>query len=483
MIRKNIFTRIHPALLPVAGIFLFSILIIGCDLVDPTEVENPEVTDESLVGELRSTQAALQGTRFRFSAYIANAAYFTDVVSDNYDNVATFISPDADNPRAMRPSDLTLNGFDSIYHQGQRLRAQATFGIEEVAPNDPSPAVTPPMVAEMRFLRAMANLIQAENFSYVPVEENGPALPADELIVLAVDELNDVLDDAATPANIRTAAQYALARAYRLQGDQANAVSAANAALGMDDEFVFVAEYDTDNLTNTGYVFAVQRALNDIQPLPRLDYLDPKYTRMNSPIPVLKAEEAHLILAEAAIADGSWGTARDYMKSAADLALSDAGVRSVVNFTDNDPRSGRPNSSDLLVQADPDSDNREGLILPRGGNTVTIHTVSNTSVRDEHIDDLAETREDFLWMLNLLRQEIFFFEGRRMSDLGIRLPLTQREIETNETLSAGDPGSEPVVPDYIPAGTGLDAFQVDNGIVTIQYDMNRVLAENNVSAF
>jgi tetratricopeptide (TPR) repeat protein len=483
MITKNNFMRMYPVLLPAAAILLLSILLISCDLVDPTEVENPEVTDESLIGEVRSTQAALQGTRFRFSAFIANAAYFTDVVSDNYDNVATFISPDADNPRAMRSSDLTLNGFNSIYHQGQRLRAQATFGIEEVAPNDPSPGVTPPMIAEMRFLRAMGNLIQAENFSYVPVEENGPALPADDLVGLAIDELNAVLNDAAAPSNIRTAAQYALARAYRLQGDQASAVSAANAALGIDDEYVFLAQYDTDNLTNTGYVFAVQRALNDIQPLPRLDYLDPKYTRMNSPIPVLKSEEAYLILAEAAIAGGNYTSARNYMKAAVNLAMSEAGLRSVVNFTDSDPRSGRPNSADLQVRADANSDAREGLILPRAGNTIEVHTVSNTSIRDEYIDNLADTREEFLRMLYLLRQEIFFFEGRRMSDLGIRLPITLREIETNQTLAAGNPGTTPVVPDYIPMGTGLDAFQVEDGIVTIQYDMNRILAQNNVSAF
>ncbi len=483
MISKNILMKTHPIMLTFAGAMLLSILLVSCDLIDPTDVENPEVTDESLIGEVRSTRAALQGTRFRFSAFIAHTAYFTDVISDNYDNVATFISPDADNPRAMRSSDLTLNGFNSTYHQGQRLRAQATFGIEEVAPNDPSPAVTPPMVAEMRFLRAMGNLIQAENFSFVPVVENGSAMPANSLIDLAINELTDVVNAAATPGNIRIAAQFALARAYRLQGDQGSAVAVANAALALNDEFIFFAEYDTDNLTNTGFVFAVQRALNDIQPLPRLDYLDPKYTRMNSPIPVLKAEEAHLILAEAAIADANYNSAREYMKDAIGLAVSEAGDRSVVNFTDSDPRSGRPNSDTLLVRADANSDAREGLIIPRAGNTIEVHTVSNTSIRDEHIDDLADTREEFLRMLYLLRQEIFFFEGRRMSDLGIRLPITLREIETNETLTAGDQGTAPVVPDYIPMGTGLDTFQIDNGVVTILYDMNRILAQNNVSAF
>jgi hypothetical protein len=85
--------------------------------------------------------------------------------------------------------------------------------------------------------------------------------------------------------------------------------------------------------------------------------------------------------------------------------------------------------------------------------------------------------------LYLARQEIFFFEGRRMSDLGIRLPVMQREIETNSQINPGDPATIVQVPAYIPADDGLDSFSVSGNNTIIAVDMNQVLADNRVSPF
>lgn len=460
---------------------LIVVLLSGCELVDPTEVRNPQVTDESLIGQPGSMAAALQGIRNQFTNAVENIAYFTDVVSDNYDNVATFISPNADNPRAITYSDLTLPG---VYQPPQYLRALATFAINEIAPKDPDVAGTPARVAEAKFYRGMATLLLGENWSYAPLAPNAPASSSNDIIDAAIADLSAVLADAATPSAIRTAAQFALARAYHARGNKTQAVAAANAALALSNTYVFTAQFDAQTNTNLAWTFAVQRALNDIQPLPRLDYLDPKYTDANgiSPIAVLKAEEMYLILAEAAISDNNLAEAKTQMKNAITLATGTAGGRTTVNFRDTDPRAARPNADTVLVRADASSPARAGLVKRRSGNTVVIKQISNTSILTTAVDALVSITEH-LAMLHLLRQEIFFLEGRRMSDLGIRLPISQREIETSPTINFGDPGTTSVVPSYIPPGSEMDQFSTSAGVVTILHNMNGILANNKVARF
>jgi hypothetical protein len=70
-----------------------------------------------------------------------------------------------------------------------------------------------------------------------------------------------------------------------------------------------------------------------------------------------------------------------------------------------------------------------------------------------------------------------------MSDLGIRLPVMQREIETNSQINPGDPATLVQVPAYIPANDGLDSFTISGSNTVIAVDMNQVLADNRVSPF
>lgn len=474
---KNIVNRIVVAM--VATVML---LLAGCELIDPTEVKNPQITEESIIGQPGSMRAALQGVRTRFSDAVDNTAYFTDVVSDNYDNWQTFISPNADFPRSVRSDDLTLNGVGGMYFQIQQVRSHATFAIEQVAPKDPQTTGLADMVAEATLYRGLATLMLAENFSYAPTVAGGPAQPASELLNLAVADLNTALASAST--TVKTAAQFALARAYRLQGKKTEAGNAAAAALALSTNYVFLATFDAQTNTNAVWTFTVSRNLHDMQPLPRLDFLDPKYTNSTgiSPIAVLKAEEMYLIQAEIAISNNDLATAKARMKDAIALATGTANGRTTVQFTDNDPRTNRPNADNITVKADANAPARAGLVKRRSGSTVTIKQISNTSVTAADVDALVSA-QDHLWMLYLLRQEIFFAEGRRMSDLGIRLPMMKREEETNPRINAGDPGTIAVVPSYIPANDDMDKFTTSGTVVTINVDMNRVLAANKVSPF
>lgn len=454
-------------------------ILSSCELIDPSEVRNPQVTDESLIGQAGSLQAALQGVRNEFTNVTENIAYFTDVVSDNYDNVATFISPSADDPRAITYSDLTLPG---VYTPPQYLRAYATFAIEKVAPGDPDQTGAAARIGELQFYRGVATLMLGENFAFAPLAQNASPSTSTEIIDAAITDLTAALSSG--PATIRTAAQFALARAYHARGNKAQAVSAANAALLLSSTYAFLASFDAQTNTNSAWNFVVSRALNDMQPLARLDFLDPKYTDATgiSPIAVLKAEEIHLILAEAALSDNNLAGARTQMKNAITLALSTTGGRTVVNFRDVDPRTNRPRTDATLVKADANAPARAGLVRARGGATIPIKQISNTSISASDVD-LLVTVAEHLEMLHLLRQEIFFLEGRRMSDLGIRLPVPTRELETNPTMSKTGPGSTVVVPAYIPSGSTMDNFTLAGTTATILHNMNKVLANNKVARF
>ncbi len=458
----------------IPGALLAAFALAGCDFLDPTDVRNPQTTEESLrEGGTGATGPFLNGVAFAFSDAIEDVAYYTDVISDNYDNVATFISPETDFPRNIRPDDLTLNHTTSgPYFEIQELRALADFTITVVIPSDIQ--ATPEQLAEAYFYRGMANLLAGENFQAAPVVEGGPAVPAAQLLQLALADFTQALNTN-SQGDFATRIHIVRARAYRLLGDKTNAVQEANLALAGAGNFVFPARYDAANNINNPFQFAVSRALNDVQPLPRLDFLDPKYIDRDSDIPAVKLEEAYLILAEAALSDGDNAGAVQQLVNAINLADS----RPRRSFFDPDPRLGRPQGG--TVQASPTAPAIDGLILPRGA-VVPVPTISATSLNAAAVAALTDAVAIFR-TLYLARQEIFFYEGRRMNDLGIRLPMMELEIETNTSINAGDLGTAVLVPGYIPAGDGLDHFTIAGDNVIIAFDMNQILADNRVSPF
>ena len=278
----------------------------------------------------------------------------------------------------------------------------------------------------------------------------------------------------------------ALARAHRLQGNATGAEAAARSALADEPNLLFAPPYDDASLPNTAVFFLVLRALQEMQPLPRLDFLDPKYSVRSSPIPIATAEEMHLILAEAALARDDLAAARTGLAN----AISIAGTRGTVSFDENDERrnadlSIRPRDSEIMIRADTAGPYRAGLVVDRPADDLDVPHISATSLDADSIAGLSSADE--LWhALWLARQEIMLLEGRRLADLGIQLPMMQREIDLNPNIDEGDPGTVVIVPAYIPRspryamdiytpveiydGTGLDAELLETE-VTMHADM------------
>ena len=472
------------------GLLLGALAAGGCDAIDPTGVNNPTTTDEDLAQATNPTEALLPGLRAQFARLI-NAYVVAEVVTDNYSIHGTGLIQTLDAPNEVTPDIMNSTGTsaNAVYWNVQELRALADFVIDEIAPNDAG--APPELVAEAHYYRGMAYLTMGEVFSFVPHEEDGTPQPADAALAHAVSDLQ-------AAKSFGPQADAGLARAHRLLGDRGAAAAAANTVLTTAPDLLFAPPYDAGSISNTPVAFLVLRALQEMQPLPRLDFLDPKYTERTSPIPIAKAEEMHLILAEVALASGDLAGAGGHLAGAIRLA----GTRGTVTFDDIDERrngdlSLRPRNSEIVVRADAASPYRAGLVLDRPSDGLAIPHVSGTSLDADSVSALSGTSE--LWhALWLARQEILFLEGRRLADLGIKLPMMLREIDQNPNISEGGPGTLPVVPGFIPGspryamdlyspvelydGDGPDASLLQT-TVTIGVDMNRVLTVNNASPF
>jgi hypothetical protein len=479
--------RTAPALLTAA--LLASVH--GCDFLDPTEVENPRTTDEDLAQATEPTRALLPGLRAQFGRAVSAVVTLTEVVSDNYSIQGTGIDKALDEPGLVSPNAMNGTGVTGPYWNLQELRALAEFVLDDIVPADDT--ATPDQVAEAQYYRGMAYLMLAENFVGAPLERDQPAVPAADLLETAITSLESSI---ATDDAFALPARAALARAHRIAGNAAEAQAAALQVIAADPSFAFIQEFDVNSVDNGPHNFLVQRALQEMQPLPRLDFLDPKYTTEESGIPVAKAEEMHLIVAEAELSAGDWAGARDRIALAVEAALARAGE----DFADNDLRrnadlSIRPRDAEILVRADESSPFRAGLVLDRPG-TLETPAISGTSLDPDSIRALPTGAHDEIHhALHLARQEILFLEGRRMSDLGIRLPVMLREIDTNEAIDDGDAATVVVVPSYVPARDGMDLYSpaspyagsnppvLQTDRITINVDMNRVLVQNGVLAF
>ena len=141
-----------------------------------------------------------------------------------------------------------------------------------------------------------------------------------------------------------------------------------------------------------------------------------------------------------------------------------------------------PHVAETKVAFAPGQPLQDGFVLTRSLPTVRVATVSGTSVTNARIDAIT-TADDALYVLYLMRQEIFIGEGRRMADLGIRLPVAQTEIIANPNTKAGEAYTLSLVPSFIPKGFDMDAFTYDQTAktVVIKFDMNAILVQNKAS--
>lgn len=450
-----------------------ALVIAGCEAVDPTDVVNPNLSEEALIGQPNSADAWGLGLQRQMANVSQETHHIAEIVSDNYVNTQTFFNQFLDGLNVdFQDADLNAQAFDIA-----RLREMATYGLNEVAPNDPNADAQ--NESDFQFYLGVAHLYSAMYYRALPAEPAGPVLSRDthlDAAIAAFTASNNAVENVQSLLGI--------ARAQYLKGDATAAINAANNAIDKDadGDFVFYIEFDAQNgPTNTMQDALYDRgSFDDLQPLPSLDFLDPKFAFLSavedSKIPLFKIEEAHLIKAEAQQSNGDDPGAITTLTDVLNLvatrptrALND----NVEDRTQRNPGS-RPDSTDITV------DGRDSLVLYRGGGPVNIPTISGTSYTPA---DLAGLSGDaLLEMIYRIRQEIFIAEGMRSVDMGITFVMSENELLINDNVSQAD-----VEADLPPFYNGLDVDEIDYDpvarTVSIVNDINAIIVANKTSDY
>ena len=444
---------------------------------------NPDLVTEAVVGTVQSGERTLAGAERQLSLTMNELVPPAEIVTDNYQNTRTFFNQFLDD----LDIDFTDQDVRELEFAIARLRELTTTGIDVIYPADES--ATDDILAGMYFLRGMSYLIGGEAFKTLPAEPGGAPQPSSAHFELAVENFTTAI---ATNADSQygQAALIARARAYYNLGNRQEASADAAAATESTPGFLYSANYDPNNDSGADDNL-MQDALydrgtfDDLQPLPALDFLDPKYNGSDATfdysIPVVKVEEAHLILAEAALSQGDLEGAKSRMKTLAAFVAT----RPTATFddrregrTDLAP-SSRPDSTVIEVAPGPNREFEEGLVLSRQVPTVTVPTVSGVSLTEEEIEAIGNL--DFAYEeLYRMRQQIFIAEGRRMADLGIKFPVSQRESDANPSVTSDD--NQPQIPSFL-LGINFDAFTYNPALfqVTVTNNLNRIISENRSS--
>lgn len=460
-------------------VFATILVLHGCsgdfkEVVDFTDVQNPNLSVSSVVGQPNSAKIWATGIEREISRTLNEILVLAELGADNYVNTQTFFNQFLDGLE-IRTDDPDIR---DAQNEIARVAKMALFGLEEVGPNDPE--YTAEQEAEFNYYLGLSRLYAGMYFSALPQETLGVPVSSAENLQSAIISFN-----AATTLMPKPEYHLAIARANYYLGNKAAAVASANDALAISTDFVRNAQFDELNEpSNTLESALYERAtFDDLQPLPTLDFLDPKYSFLtpdvDPSVAYLKAEEAYLILAEANLADNSLSAAQSNLNDL--LILVDS--REVRNIDDRAEQrteveeGSRPDKATVVVNG------RIGLVLDRQAANIDVPSVSGTSLTTD--DVAAMTGGDpALQLLYRTRQEVFIAEGLRFVDMGIKLVINENEILQNENVSEGDSSTVAVIPSFIAAVVSdLDAitYDAEAGIATTVINLNEVLVANKES--
>ena len=456
-----------------------ALLLAGCDLVSPDEIVNPNVDESAFLHSDNPMETWVNGTEKELALHMSDFVELMEILSDNYFNNYTRSSKVFDIPQLL----YTDGDVTNLQRHIGTLREMADYGLTTVA--DADPHTTNADRFHLLWVKAYSFVLAGDFFRALPAENGGDVVEWDLQMKKAEEVLAEALPLASTDADRAFIHTLHARAAYRL-GDREQAVAHARQALACSNNFCHQVQFDSKN----GVLSRAQEAIwsDWFQPLPRLDFLDPKYFQFSStdqyPITIAKAEENYLILAEAALAANDLTEAKAQLSALLGL-VSERPVQTGIN----DQLEGRyngglkafPNDPDYRVQASPSDSLRSGLIIDRRPPClIAIPYISGTSVTQAMIDGL-DNHDSALELVYLMRQEIFFAEGRRPADLGIRLPVC--EVEAASARNAA-PYTEAFIPQFVPLNYGLDDFSVDDEAktVTITHNMNHVIVANARSA-
>lgn len=455
--------------------------VVACAFIAGCKVDNPNITDDVYLTTTNVSTTWLTGLRRQMALTLNQVIVNTELVSDNYYNNRTLSNKVFDIPQ-IDNYDLDVNSIQSAI---QRLRVSSEYGISKVVTADAT--TTPAQKAEMYFFNAYSHVLSGELFVGLPGTDKGPVLNPAAHYALALTALDQAI--AFQPdATEKLAYTLLKARVYYDMGDATNAKAFATAAMAnplLLKQQVFDGSNSAPNDFQT-YIFSSTN--NEFAPLPRLDFLDPKYYNTGTvaldqkPVSYIKSEEAYLIVAEVQVSQNDLTGAQTTLKNLLTQVIAN---RATASLNDAKETRNGGNRTDypltaVKVKFDANDIERSGYVLNRQAGNITIATISGTKVTADDIN-AATTQDALLYLVYRMRQEIFISEGRRMTDLGIKFPVSQTEQLNNPNVKAADMVAQ--IPSFIPLGKGMDDFtnNTATGVVTMKYDMNKVLVSNKTA--
>ena len=279
----------------------------ACDQFSPTEVRNPNVTNSAFLRTPDASRLWVKGVERTFLQTLNTLLVNTEIVSDNYFNNYTTQNKVFDQPR-IDNQDLDVR---SMFTDIARLRESATYGIEVILPADTIARVR--NEADLLFYRAMGSIFVGEYFTGMPATALGPIVDAAGHLRLAIDDLKRArvpctpMQHSGMPARRRWPAPtiaWAIAPTPRPKRRPCWRPPLSSCATPRS-----TAPRGRPTASRVDHERHQQ-----LSAAARLDFLDPKYpnrgAQVQSPLALLKAEEAHAILAEAALATNDLTTAR-----------------------------------------------------------------------------------------------------------------------------------------------------------------------------
>jgi len=445
-------------------------------------VDNPYVTEDSYLSKPNAGRSWIVGLQKQLALTTNVVVINAEITSDNYFNNYSQYTKVFDIPQ-IDYFDPDVNGLQASI---QTLREMADYGLNTILPKDPTLKETD--IAFMHFCQGYASLLGGELFIGLPESKLGKVITSKKMLEKAVFSFTEA-QKFETKEDLKRVYALFAARANYYLGNKSEASKFALQATS-DTKLIYNVNFDGRNSVPNEMQNACYDALpNRLAPLPRLDYLDPKFYSVGTPstdqkpLALAKSEEAFLILAEVALSEGKLNNSKDYLKQTLDIVAQ----RPVVQVDDKkETRNGGKRKdyplTAVAVKFSGDKQEVQGYVLDRQKDRVSVFTVSGTKVTKQQIDAVTSS-DDLLYLIYLMRQEIFFAEGRRLSDLGIKFPISQIEKDNNPNI--GTEYIKAQIPSFIPAQGAYDDFTTDKttGVVTMKYDMNKVIIANKKSSF
>lgn len=392
-------------------------LVSSCDLLSPDEVKNPNVEEGDFVNTPNAMRTWVNGCNARFAAGLSKITENLEILSDNVLNNSS-----RSNKTWDRLEVYYTDGAISLLstHIGEMIE-MANFGLNTIATKDVD--TTPADCFNLCYIKACAYLMASENFIALPKSANGKVLESKKLAEAAIETIDE--SEIYTSGKSEKALMLLLkARAYRIIGKHKEAADAAKQSLSLSGDLLYQAKFDDLNGVGNSFQSFVAQELFTINPaLYAQKAKCPQADLYNQPIAFAKSEEAWLICAEYAIRS-------------------------------NRPDEARSDLSALLS------------LIGQREPSATIATATEEDI------EAATSNEELMTLICRLRQEVFFGEGRRASDLGFRLPIS--EVEYYQQKNLPEQYTKVSIPAYITSlSKTLDETKNLNELLSNEWIKNR----------